>query len=90
MTQFALVAIVALALYLALRVARLKRPSMPFLVAYALFVLVLVGGGVATFVGMSNVVVAYGLAREMALAATYGTTAVSLLILWFIAKRIVS
>lgn len=54
MTQFALVALVALALYFALRVARIKRPSMPFLVAYPLFVLILVGGGVAVFVGASN------------------------------------
>lgn len=90
MTQFALVALLALALYLALRVARIKRPSMPFLVAYPLFVLVLVGGGVAVFVGMSQVAAAYGLGREAGLAAIYGATAVSLLILWFIAKRIVS
>lgn len=89
MTQFALIAVVALALYLALRVGRIKRPSMPFLVAYPLFVLILVGGGVAVFVGMSNVAVAYGLGREEGLAAIYGSTALALLILWFIAKRVV-
>ena len=73
--------------YFALRVVQMKRPAMPFVVAYPLFVLILVGGGVAIFIGMSWVAVLLRLPHEVALGAIYGVTAVSLFGLWWAARR---
>jgi hypothetical protein len=79
------VAAVAL-IYFAVRVARMPR-SLPFLLAYPLFVFLLVGGGVAIFVGASWIAVWLGLGKEAALAATFGTTALGLVLMWWVALR---
>lgn len=89
MQQVALVAFVALLLYLALRVWRMKRPSMPLLIAYPVFLLIMVGGGLVVFIAMSYAAEAYRLSKELTLVAIYGTTTVSLFILWFIARRFI-
>ena len=83
-------AVGVLALYLALRVVQMKRPSMPFIVAYPLFVLIFVGGATALFIGASNAAVALRLEREFALAFTYGLTVVALFVLWRIARRLIA
>lgn len=90
MTQFALVALGALLLYLALRVVQMKRRSMPFLVAYPLFVIVFLGGGVGMFVGASRLVAELRLGQELAPAAVYGATALTLVILWLVARRLIA
>ena len=72
--------------YFAVRVARMER-TLPFLLAYPLFVFLLVGGGMAIFVGASWVSVWLRLGREAALGATFGTTALGLLLMWWVARR---
>ncbi len=89
LSQFALIAIGALLLYLALRVVQMKRRSFPFLLAYPAFVLILVGGGVGVFVGAGNAAVALRLGHEVALAFTYGLTVLSLIAFWRIARRLI-
>lgn len=86
MTQLMLGAAAALLLLFAVRVARMPR-SLPFVVAYLVFVVVLVGGGVAVFVGSSWAAVWLRLGKEAALLATFGTTLVSLFFLWWVARR---
>lgn len=88
MSQLAWGALAALLLYFALRVATMKR-SMPFVFAYPLFVLILLGGGIAVFLGASWAAVWLGLAREPALVAIFGVTAVSLFLLWWLARRVI-
>jgi hypothetical protein len=61
--------------------------SLPFVVAYLVFVVVLVGGGVAVFVGSSWAAVWLGLGKEAALGATFSATVVSLFFLWWVARR---
>jgi hypothetical protein len=90
MTGFMWGAVGALALYLALRVLQVKRPSMPFVLAYPLFVLIFAGGGVAIFVVAGHSAAALRLERELALAFTYGLTTVALFLLWRIARRLIS
>lgn len=79
----------AVLLYLALRVVQMKRESLPFLIAYPLFVLIFVGGGMALFVGFGWGASALGFGREASLAYTYGLTALGLFVLWRIARRII-
>lgn len=86
LTQAMLGAAVALLVLFGVRVARMPR-SLPFVVAYLVFVVVLVGGGVAVFVGSSWAAVWLGLGKEAALMATFGTTLVSLFFLWWVARR---
>lgn len=86
MSQLAWGALAALLLYFALRVATMKR-SMPFVFAYPVFVFILLGGGIAVFIGASWGAVWLGLAREAALIAVFGVTAVSLFLLWWLARR---
>jgi hypothetical protein len=86
MTPIMLGAAVVLLLLFGVRVARMPR-SLPFVVAYFVFVVVLVGGGVAVFLGASWAVVLLRLGKEAALAATYGVTLLSLFFLWWVAKR---
>jgi hypothetical protein len=85
MTQITWAAVGALLLYFALRVAQMKR-SLPFLIAYPLFVLILVGGGIAVFVGTSWIAVILNLGKEAALIAVYGVTVLSLFVLWWLAR----
>lgn len=89
MSQIALVVGAALLVYLALRVVQIKRPSLPFLIAYPVFVLVFAGGGVALFIGLSHVVARLGYFGDdpVALVAIFGGTAVGLLVLSWIARR---
>jgi hypothetical protein len=89
MSQFAWVALAALLLYFALRVWRLKRPSLPFLIAYPLFVAVLLGGALATFVAASRAAASFGYTAEdpIALAGVFGVTGLASLVLWWIARR---
>ena len=89
MSLVALAALGALLLYLALRVARMKRRSLPFVLAYPLFVLILLGGSAAIFVVASHSAVWAGLDGEnpRALIGIYGMTAVGALVLWFVARR---
>lgn len=68
------------------RVARMPR-SLPFVVAYFVFTVVLVGGGLAVFLGASWIAVWLGLGKEAALGATFGATIVSLFFLWWVARR---
>jgi hypothetical protein len=89
MSLIAWLAVAALLLYFALRVAQMKR-SMPFLIAYPLFVLILVGGGIAVFIGMSWVAAFLGLGKEAALGTVYGVTALSLFVLWRLARRAIA
>ncbi len=88
MSPIALVALGALLLYLALRVGRMKR-SLPFVFAYPLFVIILLGGSAAIFVGATHSVVRLGLDGEdpRALIGVYAATAVGALVLWFVARR---
>lgn len=90
MTDFIWIAVGVLALYLALRVVQIKRQSIPFIVAYPLFVLIFVGGGTAIFVGATNAAAVLQLGRELALAFSYGLTLVALFLLWRIARRMIS
>jgi hypothetical protein len=90
MTGFVWIAIGALALYLLLRVVQMKRRSLPFIVAYPVFVLVFVGGGIAIFVGASHTAVVLRLGHEVALAFVYGLTLLALFPLWRIARRLIS
>lgn len=90
MTQLALIALIALMLYLALRVVQMKRPSLPFLVAYPLFVLILWGGAVVVFVVVSKVAAGLALEREAALIVVYGTTGIATVLLWLLARRIIT
>jgi multisubunit Na+/H+ antiporter MnhB subunit len=89
MSQFAWAALAALLLYFALRVATMKR-SMPFVFAFPLFVLILLGGGIAVFVAASWVVVLFPLGREEALIALLAVTAVGLFPLWWLARRAIT
>lgn len=89
MTQIAWAAVAALLLYFALRVAQMKR-SLPFLIAYPLFVLILVGGGIALFVGTSWVAAMMKLGKEAALIAIYGVTVLGLFVLWWLARRAIA
>jgi len=86
MTQLMLGAAAVLLLLFAVRVARMPR-SLPFVAAYFVFVVVLVGGGLSVFVGASWAAVALGLGKEAALLATFGATLVSLFFLWWVARR---
>ncbi|MEQ1865847.1 MAG: hypothetical protein ABL996_14510 [Micropepsaceae bacterium] len=90
MSQVLLVAIGALLVHFAYRVVRMKRDGMPFLVAYPVFVLVVLGGGVGLFVGAGWAAVALRLPKEAALVAVYGVTAAGLIVLWFVARRIIA
>jgi len=89
MSQIVLAVGAALLAYFALRVVQMKRPSMPFLIAYPVFVVILVGGGVATFVGLAHVAAALGYSSEdpAALAGILGGTGICLLFLWWAARR---
>jgi hypothetical protein len=91
MSQIALIVGVALLAYLALRVVQIKRASLPFLVAYPAFLLIFVGGGAGLFVGLSHAVAALGYSGEdpVALVAIYGGTAVGLLALSWMARRVI-
>jgi hypothetical protein len=91
MTFVALGALAALFLYLALRVARMKRKSLPFVVAYPAFVIIFLGGAVATFVAASQGAVRLGFDGEAprAIAGIYGATALAALVLWLIARGII-
>ncbi|MEQ1868158.1 MAG: hypothetical protein HOP13_03675 [Alphaproteobacteria bacterium] len=86
MTQLMLGAAAVLLVLFGVRVARMPR-SLPFVAAYLVFVVVLVGGGVAVFLGASWVAVLLRLSKEAALAATFGMTLLSLFFLWWVAKR---
>jgi hypothetical protein len=86
MTQIMIAAVAALLVYFAIRVARMER-SLPYVVAYPVFVIILVGGGVGVFIGMSWVSVLLGLEREAAFAVIFGATAASLFFLWWVARR---
>jgi hypothetical protein len=92
MTQYAWVALAALLLYFALRVWRLKRPTLPFLIAYPLFVAILVGGALATFIGASRTAASLGYGAEdpVAMFGIFGVTGLASLVLWWIARRIIS
>jgi hypothetical protein len=72
--------------YFAVRVARMAR-SVPFVVAYVVFVALLIGGGIATFVGASWLAVLLRLEQEAALGFTFGVTLLSLFFLWWVARR---
>lgn len=89
MSQFLWIAVVLLLLYLALRVVQLKRASMPFLVAYPLFVIVFFGGAVALFVAMSWLSVWLNLGKEAALAVSFGATSAGVVLLWIVARRLI-
>ncbi len=86
MTQLMLAASAVLLVLFAVRVARMER-SLPFVVAYLVFVVLLVGGGVAVFIGTSWAAVLLGLGKEAALGVTFGVTVVSLFFLWWVARR---
>jgi ABC-type antimicrobial peptide transport system permease subunit len=90
MSQVLLVAIGALLVHFAYRVAQMKRQGMPFLIAYPVFVLIVLGGGVGLFVGAGWAAVAVGLPKEAALVVVYGVTAAGLIALWFVARRIIA
>ncbi|MBL9096495.1 MAG: hypothetical protein JNK07_06160 [Alphaproteobacteria bacterium] len=89
MQLFVTIMVGAVLLYLALRVVQMKRPSMPFLIAYPLFVVILLGGGVALFVGFSWGAVLLDLGHEASLAYSYGLTALGLFVLWRVARRVI-
>ena len=86
MTQLMLGAAIVLLVLFGVRVARMPR-SLPFVVAYFVFVVVLVGGGISVFVGASWAAVLLGLGKEAALGATFSVTLVSLFFLWWVARR---
>ena len=89
MSHYALVALAALLVYFALRVWRLKRRSLPFVVAYPVFVAILLGGGAIVFIGTSRLAASLGYAAQdpMAMVAVFGATGFALLVLWWIASR---
>jgi len=89
MSQIVLVVGTALLVYLALRVVQIKRPSLPFLIAYPVFVLIFVGGGLVAFVALSRAVAAlgYGSEEPAAMVGIFGGTALALLILSWAARR---
>jgi hypothetical protein len=89
MSQIVLAVAAALLVYLGLRVAQIKRPSLPFLVAYPAFVLIFFGGGLALFVGLSHVAarLGYGSEDPAAMIGVFGGTAVGLWLLSWIARR---
>jgi hypothetical protein len=89
MTYIVWATLAALLAYLALRVVQMKRKTMPFVLAYPIFVLILVGGGVAVFLAGSRVALVYGYNGEdtVALAAIFGVTGLCLLPLWWLARR---
>jgi len=84
-------ALVALLLYLALRVVQMKRRSIPFLLAYPLFVLIFFGGGIGVFLGASHAAAMRGYTSEdpIVLALVMVATGASLLPLWWIARRVI-
>jgi hypothetical protein len=86
-SQFVLVTGGVFLVYLALRVAQMKR-SLPFVVAYPLFVLILVGGSVVAFIVASHGAVLAGFRGDdpRVRVAIFGVTAVASLILWLIAR----
>ena len=86
MTPIMLGAAAVLLVIFGVRVARMQR-SLPFVVAYFVFVVVLVGGGVAVFLGASWLAVLLRLSKEAALIATFGVTIASLFFLWWVALR---
>lgn len=83
-------ALIGLLLYLALRVVQIKRPSLPFLVAYPLFVLILWGGAIIVFVAMSNLASLLTLGREASLVIVYGATGLATIALWVVARRVIT
>lgn len=89
MTPIVIAVAAALLLYLALRVAQIKRPSLPFLVAYPVFVLIFVGGGLVLFVGLSQIAarLGYGSEDPAAMVGVFGGTGLGLLLLSWIARR---
>jgi len=89
MSQVALIALAAFLVYLALRVARMRRRSLPFLLAYPLFVLIFVGGSLATFVAAGYGVAQLGFPEEdpRLLIGVYGATLLGAAVLWLIARR---
>jgi hypothetical protein len=89
MSQIVLAVGAALLAYFALRVVQIKRRSMPFLIAYPLFVAILVGGGLVTFIVLAHVAAAFGYNGEdpVALAGILGGTGFCLLFLWWAARR---
>lgn len=89
MSQIVLAVAAALLVYLGLRVMQIKRPSLPFLVAYPVFVLIFVGGGLALFVGLSHVAarLGYGSEDPAAMVGVFGGTALGLWVLSWIARR---
>jgi hypothetical protein len=91
MSQVMLVALAAFLVYLALRVVRMKRRSLPFVIAYPVFVLVFLGGSVATFVAAGHGAVRLGLQSgdPQLIVAVYGTTALAAVVLWFVARRLI-
>jgi hypothetical protein len=91
MSQIVLVVGVALLVYLALRVVQIKRRSLPFLIAYPVFVLIFAGGGVAAFVGLSHAAARAGYSGEdpAVMVAIFGGTGLALLLLSWIARRVI-
>ena len=89
MSQFLWIAVGVLLLYFALRVVQLKRASLPFLVAYPVFVVVLLGGSAAVFLGASWAGVRLGLTKEVSLAVVFGCTGVGVALLWIVARRLI-
>jgi hypothetical protein len=89
MTPVVLAAAVALLLYLALRVVQMKRASLPFVAAYPLFVIILVGGGVSVFIGASFVAAAWirDVEDTILRVGVFAVTGVCLLPLWWLARR---
>ena len=89
MSQFVLVALAAFLDYLALRVVRMKRRSLPLVVAYPVFVLIFLGGSVATFVAAGHGAAQFGLQDDdpRLLIGVYGATALGAVVLWLIARR---
>lgn len=89
MSQIVLVVGAALLVYLALRVVQIKRRSLPFLIAYPVFVLIFVGGGVALFIGLSHIVAGLGYSGEdpAAMVGIFGGTGLGLLVLSWVARR---
>ncbi|MBP6012328.1 MAG: hypothetical protein KBA31_08890 [Alphaproteobacteria bacterium] len=90
MSQALPIALGALLLYFALRVVQMKRASLPFLLAYPLFIVVLLGGSVAVFLGASWAVVLLGLSKDMSLAVVGGVTVLSVIALWRLARRLIA
>lgn len=89
MSILALGAFGVLLVYLGLRVVQLKRSSMPFLVAYPLFVVTLVGGSFGVFIAASNAAVVMRLGHELGVAFTYGMTIFAVIVFWRVARRLI-